>query len=262
MEITGKRPKSIGTILRRAADFHEPVYPSTDKLCQHYAGFCDGLTQILGNLSYIGRVHLGIEPRMPAISVLSQDVLNLEYEQALAHIQEVIETAAHELREGFIDQHVGTVDWSRANDTCTFSYQEFERRHGILRNRLSHTMHKHSLTHARLRRLDDRDVRLPKKAQAIVNDLLPCLREELRVVTGNQVVREVGEREDRSEYTALGKGVLGAGRAAAAFFTSGAGKAVSGATMAAGALGAAAMVFLSDPGLLLGDLVLYGWDNE
>lgn len=260
MSICVKKPRTMGQILRRATKTHPPVFQSIERLCQRYSAFGDRYAPISTNLRYIAQKHLGIDVQMPAIPVLARQVAALPYPQALEHVEETIENVAYELRQAFIDEGVGTLEASDTSDVWTFSFKDFERRRGILRDTLSHTPHHHTVAHARLRRIDDREVKLPAQGEALVADLLPCLRDELRVVTGTKVVEEVGPRHERRQWTALGKGLVGAGSAAVGLAPV-LGAVALGGIGVLGAMAAAATVFAADPVLVLGDICLFGWDD-
>jgi len=117
---------------------------------------------------------------------------------------------------------------------------------------------------ARVRRVDDKDVKLPPVAQGIVNDLTAGLRRELRVVVGTEIIRQVGDEEVRKELTPLGRALVGVGKTAAVTAPIAAGVATAGLLrkpiVGTGLLASA--VFLADPALVLGDICLYGWEDE
>jgi len=267
MSITKKVPSTLATVLRRSTGYHPPVHQSLERLFEGYTTFATRYAPLASNLAAVGRQHLGIELSLPAPPVLGAEVAALPFERAQAAIEQTVGAVADGVRQAFVAQRVGTLEWGADGDSCTFSFQEVAHRRGMFREVIRRTPHTHVLVRARIRPLDDRDVRLPPAARALVADLSPELRHELRVIVGTEVVRQVGATEVRKQFTPFGEKVLSFGKAAgqaAAVAGVGAAAVVGAGLLGATGLGAGlllASVFVADPALVLGDVCLFGWEE-
>ncbi len=257
--------RTLGDAWLRASGFHPPVHGSKERLFEQWTLFRNRFLIDAARLTAIGRKYLGIDLKFVDPPILGFDVASLSYNEALTAVQETVHDTLHKATLEFSRCRVGTIAWSDDGDSCRFRFHEVHRRRGLFRELVGRTPHEHELVRARVRRVDDKDAKLPKVAQAIVNELTPELRRELRVVVGTEIVRNVGEREVKSELTPLGQALIGAGKKAAQTAV------VAGPLVAKGLVGSAAFlgaglvasaVFLADPALVLGDVCLYGWELD
>lgn len=176
--------------------------------------------------------------------------------------------------DGLLDQSLyaspffGRVTFAGEHE-CTFTYFDSRIRHGIVQTSHEITRHEHHLVQVRIRKLDDRDVKLPRPQRRIVAMLPRDLGPMVRVVTGLLILKKEGDAGTVRHDHAFGRFLRKAGAAAVKYGPGAAVGAGAGAGIALGAAAlfsaissaasAAAVVAVADPALVLGDVVLTGW---
>jgi hypothetical protein len=244
------------------------VFESKERLGEYYGDVTAFYDRLRENLTRVGDKHLGEQFQFPPAPVLGSVIAAKPFREAKQAVDATVGQLAAAVHDELVRHKLGTVEWGEDGESARFTFQEVVQRKGLLRHVVHRTPHTHLVVRARIRPLDDRDVKLPAGAQAIVADLLPELRRELRVVVGAEIVRETGAEEVRKEWTPLAKGAARFGKIAGSVAAAaGLGAAAVGAASLLGAAAATvgtaavATVFVADPALVLGDVCLFGWEE-
>ncbi len=272
MNALKKRPIDFDKATRVATGYKSPTFDSIERIAEAYARFNDRFLYLGNNLANALHKHLAVRLAIASPPVIGQRLIRLSPREAQRLVDQTVAAAAHALREELLRQGFKPVRWNEDCESGSFAYRDVEQHRGLLRHTVRTTPHKHTITRANIRRLDDPDVRLSAKAQALSADLDPDLRRVLRVVVGTEIVRDVGAESVQQQWTPLAKRVARVGKIAGqSAALAGIGAAIVGAgallgtaaATAVSSLGTAAVatVVVADPALILGDMCLIGWEE-
>lgn len=183
---------------------------------------------------------------------------------------------ANRLIDQFDPQRVGRVVW-HGRDRCTMSFVDSKVKNGILNKETKYDGHVHELIRARVHPATNPEIELPSRAAAILDVFGEELLPHVAILTGTLVGEGVRPLDVVRERSALGRqvdqtaaaiqqGLRSAARmarASAPAIAIGAGAfgIVAAAGYALSSLAATAAVIAADPGILIGDRVLYAWKD-
>lgn len=238
----------------RALHFEEPRVKKIPNLLGRYndALVCwQSLAADLGKILAAQRCPISI----PTVAPAGASIARLSYPEAVEELRGGLTSAVSKLAAFARATKVGRIEWI-SEEACRFSFNELRTIRGLLAQTIVRTSHTHELVQARVHRLPANEIPKPPAAKLLLSMMGAPLREATRVVTGMLVVKGEVATEKLREPTALGRGVekigmgvrtlAAKGKAAA----SGVGSALRGVQVA-----------LSDPAIVVGDLVLYGWED-
>lgn len=272
MNALKKRPPDFDRVTRTATGYKPSSFDSIERIAEAYAHFSDRFVSLGSNLADVIRKHFAVRLAVASPPVIGGRLIRVSPRDAQKLVDQSITATAQALRDELLRQGFKPVYWSDDCQSGSFVYRDVDQHHGILRHTVRSTPHKHTITRANIRRIDDPDVRLSAKAQALSADLDPDLRRVLRVVVGTEIVRSVGAERVQKEWTPLAKRLAKVGKIAGqTTAVAGIGAAIVGAgallgtaaAAAASSLGTAAVatVIVADPALILGDVCLIGWEE-
>ncbi len=177
-------------------------------------------------------------------------------ERHQASIEQIEAKFLRGLEEASEANLVGRIQWV-GDRACRFHYFDKERDRTLTKLRTRTIKHTHDLVDARRVRLPATSVKRPRRCQAIIRSLPPWLAKHCYIVTGSQIVadvEQVAETEAPNEVVVatrwLGKKLRRGAKAVA-----------KGTAVAASVPLALSTAVLSDPALVVGDFVLYGWEG-
>lgn len=247
-------PPTFEELAFRALHFEEPRVKKIPNLLARYHDALvrwQSLTSDLATILATQRCPIST----PTIEPAGASIASLSYAEATEELRRGLRSAFAKLAASARATKVGRVEWM-SEDACRFSFNDVRTIRGLLAHTIVRTSHTHELVRTRVHRLPANEIPKPHAAKVLLSKMGEPLREATRVVTGMLVVKGEEATEKLREATALGRGVekismgvrmlAAKGKAAAA----GVGKAVSGLQVA-----------LSDPAIVVGDLVLYGWED-
>ena len=281
-----ERVKNSEMIVRDLAAFKEPPFKTPQNLMRNYGTAVgtalDVARQIQGfmNSAYQAAVPI------PEVETAGADVAALPYEEALATLKQRHDTLVQKVATMFDCPRIGRFEWL-SDDAARFSYVTVRRERGLLKVRDHRNKHVHDLVKAVSHPFaDEIPIRDPRAKQLI--DMIPSsLKPYGRIIAGLEIVKGHEFAGTDETLTGLGRIVHGAkqavvtgarstaesGRKAATVIARGAGRTLSsGSAWTAAGIGAAvlgtlgllatmAQVVIADPALVIGEYVLYGWED-
>ncbi len=282
--------------LMEAAAFRPPLIVSETKVRTKGADAHDRLSGLERGMKTVLKREFAKDIALTTPGVIRPD--GTGYDKTLAAITSDIRRRCDQFSESMYGSGFGRIQWLSPS-TCRFDYPELHIEKGILKKKYTTTRHVHELVDARQHKLPALDVKRPAIVNRIISTIPSDLHRHLRIVTGLEVVKGSAVESEETRLTGLGQVVYGtrdavvegaqrvahgaaavgraltSDQAKAAART--AGMVVGGTVLGAAALaGATALAFVGaallpvaligvavgDPCLVLGDLVLVGWENE
>ncbi len=262
--ITAFSPPTLPEIIKDRATIRHGGQPTTRSLLQGFRKSEGRLKEVVADLQKMF-VTLGFNPTWQVQSVpITAEIGTLPHEkarQALEHrfADSVDYIARNVQRDLASSSMVGRITWLGPRE-CRFSFFDTERSRTLTRTTTRTLKHTHDLIHARKVRLPARSVRKPKACRALIRAMPPWVRKHSYIVAGTQInanIEQVGETDRPSELVVLGRWIgrkLQEGRRKAA-------RAGAQVVDAAARLGKSSTAILRDPALVIGDYVLFGWEE-
>jgi hypothetical protein len=278
----------LGDALWDAANFQPPIFRKESKLYEK----CDEVNENLSNIERALRAVLRKEFSKD-VELTGSEVIRpvgAGYDDVLKKMHEAVRARCDQFAANLYSSGFGRIVWT-SEDSCSFDYAELHVSKGILKRKFTTLRHQHELVDARQHKLPATDVARPPIVGRIICQLPKILDKHLRIVTGLEVVKGSAIESEVTKPTPLGEFVFGTrdavvdgaqrvaigvangaaavGRALTSDQAKAVARTVGGAAAVVGTAvaGIALLPFafvgvaIADPCLVLGDLVLVGWEN-
>lgn len=251
-------PPTFEELALDALEFDEPKLKRNSHLFARYAEATERFDELANGIATILKRHQGYSVLPPKLRPAGAEIASASYDDALVALRARLKSGIGELGRAIRSTKVGRIRWM-GEDACQFRFDELRSVRGILTRTHIRTAHTHDLVRARVHRLPASELPKPQIAKEILAMMPETLCRATRIVTGMLVLKDEGETERLIEKTPLGRGISALGGAArsAGAMTAAAASQVANAFTRKPAL----QVALKDPAIIVGEFVLYGWEN-